>query len=644
MARMRAAVAAAATLAVFGAAAAATRAAAAPARELVHEETLDASGNVRIRWALDFDADKIEIEATYAGAAGGWVGLGFSPNGGMPGSDIVVAWLDASGAPQFTDRHAPAFGLPLVDDAQHHTLLELVERDGALVLRFERELNTCDEQDMVLAGTSRLIYAYGTARPAAGGDIAKHDDDKRGTRSVDLLLGPQPPKQLPDANVQTFDMAFDAVTVPGGERTRYWWKAMRVPFTKKTHVLKYEPVIPAAETATSHHILVFVCPHELNADDLAYIGDGYHQGTPGALRRCNGVSPIAGWAVGGKAVYMPEGVGFPLGEADSMYLLMELHVDNPGLQTLTVRSGMRFSYTDALRPVDGGIITFGTATPGPLFVPPGVAMTYSGYCPSECTRNEVPAGGVTMHATFQHMHKIGVAIRTRHIGADGTEKAPLADNQNYDFNLQSWIAMDDRTFMPGDEVIVECTYNASKRTDITRGGLSTDDEMCLTYVAYYPRMSLFTCQSDGTAELGTEPYVQGAFAGTKFVEGEDDEASFLAKVTDWSNFTTGYDAAVRTGKRLFQPVCRRTSGGGVAAPPIQAVNPTTAYCEQVCGEQVCLPRIEGLPPPPPVPARGLGTGALAGIIVGVLVVVVLLVGGAVALAMFMRGRSAMTSA
>ena len=34
--------------------------------------------------------------------------------------------------------------------------------------------------------------------------------------------------------------------------------------------------------------------------------------------------------------------------------------------------------------------------------------------------------------------------------------------------------------LPGDEFVLECVYNSSNTTDMTFGGASTYDEMCLT--------------------------------------------------------------------------------------------------------------------------------------------------------------------
>ena len=58
-----------------------------------HEETLDFHRKVICKFTPD-DADitfELHVETL------GYVALGFSPNGGMAGADMFVAWVDSKG-------------------------------------------------------------------------------------------------------------------------------------------------------------------------------------------------------------------------------------------------------------------------------------------------------------------------------------------------------------------------------------------------------------------------------------------------------------------------------------------------------------------------------------------------------------------
>lgn len=50
--------------------------------------------------------------------------------------------------------------------------------------------------------------------------------------------------------------------------------------------------------------------------------------------------------------------------------------------------------------------------------------------------------------------------------------------------------------LPGDRMVVECTYNSSQRDTITLGSLFTRGESCNVFAVYYPRQKkLTTCHS-----------------------------------------------------------------------------------------------------------------------------------------------------
>lgn len=72
---------------------------------------------------------------------------------------------------------------------------------------------------------------------------------------------------------------------------------------------------------------------------------------------------------------------------------------------------------------------------------------------------------------------------------------PFQDDR-YDFNYQQARALSqDTTILPGDGLITECTYSTQERSKPTLGGYSTREEMCLSFVLYYPRTELAGCYS-----------------------------------------------------------------------------------------------------------------------------------------------------
>ena len=67
----------------------------------------------------------------------GWVGLGFSPNGGMVDSDIMMAWV-IDGEVTITDRYAVSMSLPVLDEQQDFELVAGYEEGGKTVIQFCR--------------------------------------------------------------------------------------------------------------------------------------------------------------------------------------------------------------------------------------------------------------------------------------------------------------------------------------------------------------------------------------------------------------------------------------------------------------------------------------------------------------------------
>lgn len=61
-----------------------------------HSVVVDADGHFRVNWAVD-DSETETIEFNVCARTQGWLALGFSSNGQMAGSDIVLTWVDGSG-------------------------------------------------------------------------------------------------------------------------------------------------------------------------------------------------------------------------------------------------------------------------------------------------------------------------------------------------------------------------------------------------------------------------------------------------------------------------------------------------------------------------------------------------------------------
>ena len=55
-----------------------------------------------LHWTADFQNNNLAAAVNVSTT--GWVGFGLSPNGQMPGSDVIIAWVNNDGEVQFHVR------------------------------------------------------------------------------------------------------------------------------------------------------------------------------------------------------------------------------------------------------------------------------------------------------------------------------------------------------------------------------------------------------------------------------------------------------------------------------------------------------------------------------------------------------------
>ncbi|XP_073349527.1 DBH-like monooxygenase protein 2 homolog [Pagrus major] len=444
-------------------------------------EYLDQNHLVCLKWG--FDDLQGTITFKFVVNTTGWVGFGFSPNGGMQGADIVMGGLGSSGS-YFKDYHATGNTMPLEDMEQSYTLLSLSESDGQTSMTFQRAIVSCDQQDFqITAQPIKLIYAYGTT------DAIRYHGARRGTKEVNLL---NYMARTTLTNVNFLSATVDNITVPA-THTYYHCKLMNFPrLITKHHIIVVEPVIENADMV--HHMLLYRCPSYVTQpyDSPCFQGD--------MQELCMGV--VATWGVGGGVMDLPENVGIPVGGEDSdTFYRLEIHYNNPNNESgRTDSSGLRLYYTAQLRQHDAGILMTGVMPGGHMMykIPPKATQfrTY-GVCNTTLISQLLdPMPDLQVFAVLMHTHLAGRKVRVGHFTRNGTQIDFLGLDENYDFDLQQLTNMGViKTIKQGDEIAVECTYSTASRTAVTTMGLGTMNEMCLAFLYYYPAINITTCQS-----------------------------------------------------------------------------------------------------------------------------------------------------
>ena len=412
-----------------------------------------------------------------------------------------------------------------------------------------------------------MIFAWNDHKPAScDSQPAQHPPAQRGTRSLRLdEADPHTaPIEVDGETIKEYVVRFDN-TETSGPRTRYWWSAHRAPFDEPVHIIGYETIVPSAELAQAHHMLLYVCPEELSDAELALVGDKHSAGME-VLEKCNFVEPIAAWAVGGDPFYLPPDAGISLGGLNHRSsLLLEAHLDVVNEQPHITSIGFRLLYTETRRPREAGILVFGTNVDAFLVAPPGEITSHTGYCFSACTEAAVPSEGITIISSMLHMHTLGSQMGTRIVRANGVEEKPLDWDPHYDFNFQASNELHEhRTIYPGDQLVTTCTFDATRRLEPTFGGESTSEEMCLHYVVAIfngqqrsPQPRLGFCASTGTDALVADLVDRGAFGAGNAPQPDEDLQQFLGRVP-LAKLNSAWREADAAGTSRYKAICMTT--------------------------------------------------------------------------------------
>jgi hypothetical protein len=204
------------------------------------------------------------------------------------------------------------------------------------------------------------------------------------------------------------------------------------------------------------------------------------------------------WATGGNAFILPDHVGYPINERETdEYYIFEIHFNNPEqLIGVQYEAGVQIFYTPVKRQYDAGVAMVAYHMNTSHLIPPmSTDFTTVGHCSSKCTQNKLPEFGINVFNAFMHSHFSGRKLKVRQY-RDRKELPWLANDDNYDFNYQQNRPFrEEKKILRGDHLSYECVTDTTWRGgQVTLAGYSTRDEMCQSFLWYYPRTN-FGCAS-----------------------------------------------------------------------------------------------------------------------------------------------------
>lgn len=196
------------------------------------------------------------------------------------------------------------------------------------------------------------------------------------------------------------------------------------------------------------------------------------------------------WAPGEPPHAFPDFLGMPLGGTNGFRSFrLEFHYNNPDLtEGIVDNSGLIYYYSEQPREQTLGIMQVGDPFLGLYGYPIADGTTsYTFDCPSSCTTSLLDKP-VTVIREYLHMHESGVSQYSQQYRDGNLIRSSKA--QYFDFMQQGGQAVLQEPFeiQPGDSFSVGCFYENAPGTNRTFG-LGSSNEMCISFLYYYPAVS-----------------------------------------------------------------------------------------------------------------------------------------------------------
>jgi hypothetical protein len=265
------------------------------------------------------------------------------------------------------------------------------------------------------------------------------------------------------------DCAFDTHIVPTTPFTMqspeiYACYGFDIPTTGKRHVTQIRVHIDNPQIV--HHVLLLRSPASSS-------------GTP---TECSpapsfGAPMVYAWAPGGLPLLLPDEAGFP--QDETTHYLVQIHYNNSANAPKPVdATGFDLCTTATLRKYDADVVAFGSEA---IVLPPRAPSDLT-----SCYTAPSAFDGRHLFAAFPHMHKLGKSISTSLFPQGGGAPIDLGTDTAWDFSNQPWLSIA-ATVHTSDVIKTHCAWNNTTGS-LTTFGQSTDNEMCYSFTAYYPKL------------------------------------------------------------------------------------------------------------------------------------------------------------
>lgn len=460
----------------------------------------------KMSWNITSTDVVLRIEAPTTG----WLafGIGEDGAGGMPGADIVACTAEG----WLSDRFATKYSLPAEDVQQDWTMISSGTTSGGSgsFCTVQRTLVTGDLQDRALsmerlqAAKLNILMAYGDTDT-----FSYHGLTSRSTAQIDLLHPGNGTLDVPESDMTVLLQNSD-ITIPHDDTTctafgamysestcfspvtQYYRQFFNVTQYSGRSIIAFVPFVNPASKSHVHHFTV----DGFGSDDCSY---------------SNYFGNMYIWAPGTGPMIFPDPLGVRIGGASGVKCIrVETHYDNPThAQNVVDDSGIRLYLTSTSSPRPTDVGSFGIGDPS-------IRLDQTALLPGLSKQEFVCHQGtfegmqedITVFAVFHHMHVAGKMMETTLV-RDGLSNTTWS-TEFYDFNFQTLIPVNltiSADQLPSFESF--CVFDSAASTSYPfstpsgKWGFGSDDEMCITFLHYYPRIDGFTnCELVLNSDIG----------------------------------------------------------------------------------------------------------------------------------------------
>jgi hypothetical protein len=192
------------------------------------------------------------------------------------------------------------------------------------------------------------------------------------------------------------------------------------------------------------------------------------------------------WTGARATEWTPGIVGYPIGGPENggkARFLWQTHFEGATMYT----GGFNAYITKNLRKYDGGNFEQGDVKG--IMVAPKSMATHVATCTPEDTKKKL-THPIYVYASMQHAHLTVTHLKSEHM-RDGQSMFVFGDQQ-----VGGFAGFFDQSFKPhtpcveirpGDQLVTTCTYNNPWDAPVV-GGEATNQEMCTTFMQYFPRL------------------------------------------------------------------------------------------------------------------------------------------------------------